>query len=222
MADERQPRTPKQAGSALGGVEDRHHRCQNELVSRLIFITHPEVVVDPVVPVTQWRLSEAGIRRMRLFSASELVAGVSAVWASTEVKAIEAAGILAARLGQAVQFAEELGENDRSSTGFLPPAEFEGMADAFFAEPHTRVRGWETAANAQRRIRTTVDRILTTHRSGDLAIVAHGAVGTLLLCSYRGQPISRSADQPFQGHYWTASLHDPIVEHGWRPIAPRA
>lgn len=36
-------------------------------------------------------------------------------------------------------------ENDRSSTGFLPPEEFEVVADAFFAQPGVSVRGWETA-----------------------------------------------------------------------------
>lgn len=29
------------------------------------FITHPEVVIDPGVPVPQWPLSETGRRRMR-------------------------------------------------------------------------------------------------------------------------------------------------------------
>lgn len=190
-------------------------------MASLVFVTHPEVVVDPLVPVERWRLSEQGVARMRRFADGDVVAGVTSVWASGEAKAIEAAGILAARFGIGVSVDRDLGENDRSATGFLPPAEFEAVADAFFAEPEASVRGWERAIDAQRRIRAAADRLLAGHREGDIAIVAHGAVGTLLLCSYRRQAISRAFDQPFQGHYWIASLPGPSVEQGWLPIAPR-
>ena len=188
---------------------------------KLIFITHPEVVVDPLIDVRRWRLSDVGLARMRVFADSPVVADVTSVWASSEAKAIEAAGILAARFGGEVQVDEELGENDRSATGFLPPEEFERVADAFFAEPEKSVRGWERAVDAQRRIKGAVERILARHRGGDIAVVAHGAVGSLLLCSCLGQPISRTADQPFQGHYWTAALPALAALHPWRPIVPR-
>ena len=158
---------------------------------------------------------------MRHFAESPVVANVSSVWASTEAKAIEAAGMLAARFGIGVRVASDLGENDRSATGFLPPAEFEKVADAFFANPEESVHGWERAIDAQQRIRHAVDGILAQRGSGDIAIVAHGAVGTLLLCSYRQRPISRKSDQPFQGHYWIATLPSLTVRQSWRPIAPR-
>lgn len=188
---------------------------------RLLFITHPEVAVDPTRPVPRWHLSETGIRRMRLFAESREADGIAAIWASTETKAIEAAGILAARHGLGVNVAEDLGENDRSATGFLPPPDFEAMADAFFARPHESIRGWERAADAQARIVAATGRILATHRTGDIAIVAHGGVGTLLLSHFRREPISRAADQPFQGHFWTAALPECAILHPWRPIAPR-
>ena len=189
---------------------------------RLLFITHPEVTVDPARPVPRWHLSDTGIRRMRHFAESPEATGIAAVWSSTETKAIAAAGLLAARLSLGVQVAADLGENDRSATGFLPPPEFEAMADAFFARPQTSIRGWERAADAQARIVAAATRILDAHRGGDIAILAHGGVGTLLLSHYRGEPISRAADQPFQGHYWTAALPARTILHPWRPIAPRS
>ena len=120
---------------------------------------------------------------------------VTSVWSSTEAKAIEAAGILAARLGLGVNVDEDLGENDRSATGFLPPDEFENVADAFFAEPEKSILGWERAIDVQRRGENAVERILAQHGRGDIAMVAHGAIGTLLLCRYMKIPISRNADQ---------------------------
>lgn len=186
----------------------------------LIFITHPEVEIDPAVPVPRWRLSDLGVARMRRFVASAAVEQVEAVWASTETKAIEAAGLLAARHGLPVQVRPDLGENDRSATGFVPPQEFERLADAFFARPQDSVRGWETAAAAQARIVAATTDILQAHQgAGDVAIVAHGGVGTLLLCHLKGVPIARTHDQPRQGCWWR---HDPAggaTPEGWTPIA---
>lgn len=190
-------------------------------MARLIFITHPEVIVDPLVPIERWRLSEAGVRRMQAFAEDPVTADVTAIWSSAETKALEAAAILAARLGLSVEVDQRLGENDRSATGFLPPDEFERAADAFFAEPTKSFRGWERAVDAQQRVVTAVTSVLEAHKGGDLAIVAHGGVGALLLCALLGRPISRDMDQPSQGHYWVARLPDLRVEHSWRPIAPR-
>ena len=112
------------------------------------FITHPEVVIDADTPVPQWHLSDQGIRRMRAFASLHDLGKLSAVWASAETKAIEAAGILAGRFGLPVAVHPGLHENDRSATGFLPPPEFEKVADAFFAHPEQSVRGWERAVDA--------------------------------------------------------------------------
>jgi broad specificity phosphatase PhoE len=185
------------------------------------FITHPEVAVDPAVPVPQWGLSDKGRARMELFAASPEVAGIAHVWSSAETKAVEAAAILSARLGVTPRIDEALHENDRSATGFLPPPEFEKMADAFFATPYESVRGWERAVDAQARIVTAVDRALSASHSGDVGIVAHGGVGTLLLCHLLGQPISRTRDQPFQGHVFAFDIASRRVLHPWRSIAPR-
>lgn len=186
----------------------------------LLFITHPEVEVDPARPVHRWHLSPVGIARAREFAESGAVDGVGAVWASAETKAIEAAGILAGRLGLGISVEPALGENDRSATGFLPPDEFEHAADAFFAQPEQSVRGWERAVDAQARVLAAVRRIVAGHEAGDLAVVAHGAVGALVLAALQASPISRRWDQPFQGHLWRARLPELAVLHGWREIAP--
>jgi broad specificity phosphatase PhoE len=183
------------------------------------FVTHPEVSVDPDRPVTAWRLSDRGIGRMRTFAASPVLSNVRSIWSSTEAKAIEAAGILAAGLGLPVQVDAQLGENDRSATGFLPSAEFERVADDFFANPRLSVRGWQRAIDAQERIVRAVQRILASHCDGDIAFIAHGGVGTLLLCKLLGAPISRRRDQPFQGHYFAFDVPACDVIHAWRPIA---
>ena len=176
--------------------------------------------VDSSVPVPRWRLAGTGVARMRAFAADAALADLGAVWASAETKAIEAAGLLAARFGLPVGVHPGLGENDRSATGFLPPEEFEQLADAFFARPLESVRGWERAVDAQARVVVAVEEILGRHRDGggDVAIVAHGGVGTLLPCRLLDEPISRRRDQPHQGHVFDAATRR--VLHAWRPIPP--
>jgi broad specificity phosphatase PhoE len=196
------------------------HLFSEVRVSVAYFITHPEVVVDPDTPVPQWHLSDKGVHRMRAFASQADLGRLSAVWASTETKAIEAAGILAGHFGLPVGVHHGLHENDRSATGFLPPSEFDRMADAFFAKPEESVRGWERAVDAQARVAAAVDDILQGFSGESIGLVAHGGVGTLLLCKYLGIPITRTADQPFQGHVWAFDVATRRVIHRWREIAP--
>jgi broad specificity phosphatase PhoE len=100
-------------------------------MTSLYFITHLEAIVDPETPIERWDLSAKGIERMRKFAASPTPANIKAIWSSTEAKAIEAAGTLAGALGLGIRVAKELGENDRSATGFLPPEEFETVEKRF-------------------------------------------------------------------------------------------
>jgi broad specificity phosphatase PhoE len=165
----------------------------------LHFITHPEVVIDPAVPVPRWPLTDRGIARMRALAALPELAGLRAVWASTECKAIEGAGILAAAFGLPVRVLEELGENDRSGTGYLPEAEFQAVADQFFAAPEQSVRGWERAVDAQARIVGAIAAVMAESPEGPVAVVAHGGVGALLRAHLAGAAIARSFDQPGAG-----------------------
>jgi broad specificity phosphatase PhoE len=182
-------------------------------------VSHPEVQVDPGVPVPQWGLSAAGRERLRHLLALPWARTLTRVVSSAETKAVQTAQALAAPLGLGVVTDEELGENDRSATGFVPPAEFEELADAFFAHPGASVRGWETADHAQSRFVTAVRRQLEG-ADGDVAVVAHGGVGTLMLCHLLGVPVDRALDQPGQGSWYAFDQVSGAVIHGWRRIGP--
>jgi len=191
-------------------------------MSRLVyFITHPHVVISRDLPVPQWPLSEHGLSRMRESLRQPWVGGISAIYCSREQKAIDGAQVLAAHLSLTVRQMHELGENDRASTGFLPPAEFEDVANQFFARPRESVLGWEPAVNAQKRISDAVGSIISADRTaGTIAIVSHGAVGTLLFCHLSGFEISRKWDQPANGggNYFSFTAETRRVLHGWKPI----
>ena len=185
------------------------------------FITHPEVMIDPAVPVPDWPLSPIGMRRMRLALQLPWLTGVRSVFSSAERKAMDAAGLLAEKLGLRPVIVAGLGENDRSATGYLPKAEFEAVADAFFARPEESVLGWERAVDAQRRIVDAVEHVISVAPAeGDIAIVSHGGVGALLLCHLKGVSISRREDQPGGGggNVFSFGRFDRRLRSGWRRI----
>lgn len=134
------------------------------------------------------------------FGQTPLSQTVTAVFSSDETKAVEAAEAVFAEGTLSIEVRDGLHENDRSATGFLPPDEFQHMADQFFANPETSMHGWERAVDAQDRIVGGVTRILAEGAPDDvIAVVGHGGVGTLLYCHFAGVGIDRSFDQPPNG-----------------------
>ena len=118
---------------------------------RIFYISHPEVVIDPEVPVPDWGLSPLGRVRMARFAQGPELKNVTSIWSSAERKAVDGALILGAALSLNPQAHEDLGENDRSSTGYVAPPRFWDLVEAFFASPDESMEGWETARAAQAR-----------------------------------------------------------------------
>ncbi|OYX08816.1 MAG: histidine phosphatase family protein [Rhizobiales bacterium 32-66-8] len=183
-----------------------------------LYVSHPQVQVDPQVPVPQWGLSDLGRARAMAFARRPLVRGYGRIVSSDEVKAQETAAILAQALGLPVEVHPDLHENDRSATGFLPEAEFQAVATEFFAHPTLSIRGWETAADAQARIIAAVRSALDLAPQTPTVFVGHGGVGTLLLCALAGYPVSRVHDQPpVGGGCWYAQSLEQAPDR-WRAM----
>lgn len=187
---------------------------------RLIFATHPEVVVDPRTPVPDWGLSAVGQARMSAFAVSEPCLTVARIWASPERKAQEAAEIAAVALALSVETDAGLAEIDREAVGFVAEPRFSALRDRFFAEPERSPDGWERAVDAQKRILEALSRVeaATTDAAGDVLVVSHGAVGALTLAARRGAPISVSLDQPRQGCWFAYRRPDGGGAEAWREM----
>lgn len=182
-------------------------------MSRLFYLSHPEVDIDPAAPVPDWGLNAVGRDRAQALAGSGWPGGAVRIVASPERKAQETAAILSR--GAPFQTIAALAEIDRSSTGFVPPARHEALADALFARPDQSAEGWETARAAQTRVRWALNAAMAGHDAGDLVLVGHGGVGTLLWCALADRPIARSEDQPGQGHGWAATLPGLVPLHPW-------
>jgi len=183
------------------------------------YLTHPQVRIDPAIPVPSWGLSEVGRARTEAIASAGRLSGTTQIISSGERKAIETAEIIAAKLNVDVEVRAAMNENDRSATGFLMPDEFEAVANEFFAQPQISIRGWERAIDAQLRIVRGVEQVLARNRPGDVLFIGHGGVGTLLYCHYSGFAIDRTYDQPAGGGYFFAFTKDGRrVQHSWRRL----
>ena len=177
------------------------------------YISHPEVTIDPAVPVAEWGLSGAGRDRARAL-APRLSGDIRSIVCSAERKAIDTAEVLAQDLGLDFEVDALLGEMNRESTGFLPLEEFEITVHEFFAQPTKSIRGWERAIDAQARIVSGVRR----HADDGTAVVAHGGVGALLIAHLMSLPIEQSPDQPGLGSIFSFSTVRWELESGWSRI----
>jgi broad specificity phosphatase PhoE len=173
------------------------------------------------MPVPRWGLSPKGRERAERFANHGMARAAGRIISSNETKALELAAALATISGARVESGENFGENDRSSTGFVPAERFEQLADAFFAEPEVSTEGWEKAMDAQARVVAAFEAALNGHDTTEPVIfTGHGAVGTLLKCHLGGLKISRTEDQrrigdPGGGNVFVVGLSDRRLLSDW-------
>ncbi|MCB2160231.1 MAG: histidine phosphatase family protein, partial [Rhodobacteraceae bacterium] len=88
-------------------------------------------------------------------------------------------------------------------------------------DPDQSAEGWETARAAGARVLADLEALLARHGAGrgagDLLVVGHGGVGTLLYCHFAGLPPARRHDQPAGGGcVFALDLATRRPSHGWR------
>ena len=186
-----------------------------------LYVSHPQVQIDPNVPVPKWGLSPRGREWAQGFASAVLVKSLTRIVTSDETKAVETADILGRALGLTPEVVDGLGELDRSVPGYVPADRFEELANLCFAKPEESAEGWERAVDAQQRIVKALDRVLAGHDPNDpIAIIGHGGVGTLLKSHLAHRPISRAGDQPpgSGGNAYMIRLTDRLLLGDWMPF----
>ena len=148
----------------------------------LLLVRHslPQMVTS--VPASRWCLSAEGRRRCRALAAHLDAYDPVAIVASEEPKAVETGQIVARILDRPFETAPGLHEHERAVVRDLgSPEEFQAQVAAFFERPGELVLGYETADQAHARFAQAVARILKLHPDGNLLIVSHGTVISLLV-----------------------------------------
>ncbi len=185
-------------------------------MATLWYVSHPEVRIDPAVPVPRWGLTDTGRSRAHAMCRQPWVGAIERIITSDETKALELAAIVGAHRSLPVEVRPTTAETDRRSTGFVPQAEHDALAAAWFAEPEVSPSGWEPAGAVQARVTRALADLLEGATSAMIA--GHGGAGTLWWCHLMGVPIEAFRDQPSPGHYYAVDLATRRPVHGWRRI----
>lgn len=156
-------------------------------MTKLIFITHPAVDIDPQVPIDKWHISKDGQKQIENLLKYPFWKEVDVIYSSQEGKALNAAqqikGHFANLKSPAAEGMFDLHEIDRSATGILPKEIYYKAIEEFYQNPDKSYKGWETANAAKERITKVVTQIMEDNADKTVAIIGHGATGTLLACA---------------------------------------
>jgi broad specificity phosphatase PhoE len=141
-------------------------------------VRHAPVELDPMLPATDWRLSEEGRRLAARLAASPAWGDVAFVASSPESKALDTALPIAKAAGVGLRVEHDLREAERPATPVVSADEYRGLVAGYLAAPDQPVHGWEPAREVRDRVRACVDR-LYGESDGRLAVVSHGLALTL-------------------------------------------
>ena len=191
-------------------------------VSRVLFITHPEVDADPAVPVPDWELTPRGRDRMRQFAEGPDARGRRArCGRAASARRPTRRRSSPSTLGLPARALEQLAENDRSTTGYLPPELFEPAVQAFFARaaaqpPRLGDRGRRAGAD-RRRARDRARALARRGRRRDRLPRRRRHAAALPPQGDARSTAPRTSPARATGTRSTATA--ARVLHGWRPLA---
>lgn len=185
-------------------------------MAKLYFITHPQVNIIQDIPIDEWSLSQDGIASCERLSSQDFWSDIDIIYSSPEKKALQTTEIIAKKNHVLTKKKHCLKEFDRSSTGFLPPTIYMKAIETFYAYPDLSHRGWETANSASDRIYACVNSIFEQDHDKNIAIVGHGATGTLLACKVIGIDPSFLEDPQGVGVYMVIDWYKKNLIAKWK------
>ena len=154
--------------------------------SKLIVVRHSLVSVDVGETAHRWSLSAAGRQRCLPLARRLLPYQPTSIYSSLEPKAAETAKLIAPELQLTVRHRPDLRETQRFGVPFMPQAQFDANVARYFAIPDQRVFGGESADEAHARFAGAIERIERQAPAGNIVVVAHGTVISLLVSRRRG------------------------------------
>jgi broad specificity phosphatase PhoE len=169
-----------------GGLPPAKRRLRCRLygggtMPRLILVKHSSPKVNPDVPAAQWSLSPEGEARCAALAEAMRAYRPAAIVSSEETKALQTARAVAGALGLDCSTAPDLHEHDRSNVPMMDTREFLSSMALVFKRPDEVALGRESANGACDRFERAVRSIAAQHADGDVLIVSHGTVISLLV-----------------------------------------
>ena len=163
--------TTTNAGHVRGGLETgRPGRTT-------VLIRHSEPEVDAELPAWEWRLSAEGIERCERMASDMERFLPATLLSSPEIKAMQTAEVIGAKLGLKPSARDGLRERRRPAR-FLPAEEFHRNAREFFDNPGIAASGGESRERVAERIESEIRLALAENPTGNVLLVTHGMAMT--------------------------------------------
>jgi broad specificity phosphatase PhoE len=184
-------------------------------MSTLIFVTHPDVDVDPSRPRSEWTLSTKGFEELQNLIAKDFWGNIKSIFCSKEFKASQVAEKIAEVHNLKVIKIDGLEEINRESTGFLPEEKYRLAIEDFYIHPADSYKGWETAYEATERIKECVNRLVKESEDSYFVIIGHGMIGSCLSCWIKGIDPTFNEDNGISSSYITIDWDNKKIIHDW-------
>ncbi|MGN6030579.1 MAG: histidine phosphatase family protein [Thermomicrobiales bacterium] len=140
----------------------------------LILVRHAHPCVQPDRPAGEWPISPEGMQAARILGEHLCAAvGPMRVVTSDERKAIRTGEAIS---GGAVSVDERLGEQGQGTVPFLPGDAFRERVMEHFRQPHVRVLGAESSADAVARFDLALRDALDWSGATVPVVVSHGRI----------------------------------------------
>jgi len=186
-------------------------------VTKLVFITHPSVVIDEFTPIDQWNLSEEGIEQAQRLSSLQELSKFDTLYSSPEPKSVTVALMLSDYYHKLLPIDHKVvGLKEIHGRRFIPPEIFKEATKMWFDNPTQNPNGWESLKEAQKRIVFTIENIMSKEKDNTVVIVGHGGTGTLLKCSIKKVKPVIEEDQSSQGSYFVADWDTRSLVKDWQ------
>ncbi len=186
-------------------------------MTKLIVITHPAVIIDPLIPIDEWSLSEKGWKQVRQAFKLEFWTSVDVLYSSYELKAYSMAEKASKKFSIPFDSAHkiyDLGET-RGRT-FIPPDQFDQAVKEWYSDLDHNVNGWEPINTMSKRVSTCIDSLMRKHKNRTVAVIAHGGSGTMIKCHVQGIVPSQNEDpHKVAGGYFVADWEEKKIIRDW-------
>ncbi len=140
------------------------------------FLRHAETEVDKNLPVSEWTLSENGIKQAEELANTDIFADINIVISSDEGKAHQTAKPIAEKLEKEIIRIPELNEIDRDKGAFLEKEKFDETIKSCLTNLNKSINNWETASHALERFSRQIEKLDSKHENVKMLIVSHGCV----------------------------------------------
>ncbi|HXG41993.1 MAG TPA: histidine phosphatase family protein [Dehalococcoidia bacterium] len=158
---------------------------------RLYLVRHAQHAGQGRIAGPESPLTALGRRQARALARRLRGLDVCAVYSSPYRRALETARLLADALGTDVSVDERLREWEADAWTGLSAEELDALPDGRrpALDPHFAPPGGESAAEVQRRAQEMLDAVRRRHRDGNVLLVSHSGVLSLMVFTLLGQPM---------------------------------